>query len=241
MKRKHLRSAALIAATAALALSTLGAPAAANGTVPGKVVFVNGTAGRSLDFCVDGQELKSSLRYGNWAVRKIEPGSHLLKVRLSSRGVCKGRKVSKQRFELDPAGDLTFVTSWGIKKLLTFDNRSTLVRADVLPSPGIAAVSIGHAAMAPPVFMLNEREEIGPFGITVDSPYAFHKGDHFVGIFRAPFSFRVRAFNVRNDRQLGRVAKTLAREGRIYEHYLVGKQGKFRWVIVDRAFDALPD
>src|SRR5262245_44329022 len=78
-------------------------PAAANHQ--GRIVFVNGRPGSNVEVCINGKEVKSSLRYGQHVVRLAGPGGKALKFRKSRAGTCRGDVLGQAVVELAIGGD----------------------------------------------------------------------------------------------------------------------------------------
>ena len=61
----------------------------------GRIVFVNGRPRSNVEVCVNGKEVKSSLRYGQYAVRMFGHGGKGIRFRKSSTGTCRGDLLRK--------------------------------------------------------------------------------------------------------------------------------------------------
>lgn len=126
---------------ALLAASVAGAPASAAPNVD--IAFVNGIPGKKVDICVNKKEVKSAVRYGGKALRKIGSGSKVISFRAKSPGKCKGKVLAKKTLLLSNGDDLTVVgTKKSPKKVTVFDN----ILLGPLPALVDTATAWRHAA-----------------------------------------------------------------------------------------------
>ena len=100
-------------ATAALSVATLGAIPAAAADTQGTLAIVNGVPGRRLDVCVNGNEIKSGLRYGKAVFRNvISTGEKILKFYDPDPRTCKGHlRAEHDGFTLAAGDDFTVVVT----------------------------------------------------------------------------------------------------------------------------------
>ena len=121
---RGLRTALTAIVTAALAITTLAAPAAGVDLSKPTIVVVNGIPGTKLDICINGREIRSGLRYGGQRWKQLRASQKVLKVYKKDPRRCRGRLVARRRFDLLPDAKLTIViTSNRPGKVVIFDNR----------------------------------------------------------------------------------------------------------------------
>ena len=134
---------ALAVVVAALAISAVGAPASAFSET--HLAIVQGIPGVKVDFCVDGTEVNSRVRYGGRKFVEIlnsDPVRITLKSYAKDPRKCKGTLLAKKRVDLDVNDDLTIVVTKRAPKVLVFDN-SIL---GTLPAAEDMLMSFRHAA-----------------------------------------------------------------------------------------------
>ncbi len=181
---RALRNITLAAATAALAVSALGAPAAA-AEGKGHLAIVNGIPGQKVDFCLNGKEIKSGVRYGGKKTLTINPGRKVLKIRKKAPGRCKGTQLGKRVVKLEAFGDFTFVATR--KKTAKLPNKIVRFRNNDLgslpqPSPLSGLYVLRHAAdIGKVVFHHNEGGDYPQPAVT----QPFVKGDQSIGSYFA--------------------------------------------------------
>jgi hypothetical protein len=143
----------IAAATCALALGAIGVPAAAAGAVapsldPDPAIrVVNGLPGTRLDVCVNGNEIKSRLRYGrSIPVPTSGLGKYKIVFKQPRAGKCKGATVAKQKIEFLGFGDVSVVAAAarGGPIVRVFENNQSPASVD--PAPYSGSVIYHHAA-----------------------------------------------------------------------------------------------
>jgi hypothetical protein len=129
----------------------------------GRIVFVNGRPGSNVEVCMNGSEVKSSLRYGQHAARLTGAGTKTLKFRKSSRGTCRGDVLGQTSVSLSVGGDwVVLLTRHTPDKVLVWD------AAQAFGSP----VVIRHGADLGTVGFKWTRAENGqPWFPAADAPY----------------------------------------------------------------------
>jgi len=228
---RSVRHLVIGAATLALTLSAIGAPVSAAGS--GKVAVINGFPGKRIDVCVKGKEIKSALRYGKVAFRKLKAGPKTIKFYKKNRRVCKGKLLAKQSFPFPGGSDLTIVMTKSGPRIQRFDNT---VFADVSGSwsvffwrnaSDIAGVALDLAGDNPIL------DEVQP---SMDPVFA--KGDQFVTGENTPGLFVITTvFSVADTATIlvepeARLVKLLYR----YEWILIGSHpANARLVVLKRA------
>jgi len=153
----------------ALLVGAFAAPAAA--ATQGRIAVVNGRPGSNIEVCLNGKEVKSSLRYGQLAARKENPGSKTLKLRKSSRGTCKGARLGQTTIALVAGGDWVVVlTKFSPNKVVKWD-----------ASVNIGSITfVRHAAdIGPAGFKYADPATGLPWVPTVDAPFV--KGQYGSG------------------------------------------------------------
>lgn len=127
------------AIAAAICIAALAAPAAAANS---RIVIVNGIAGKKVDVCLNGAEVKSGLGYGGRIVRTLADGSYVLKVFAKNTAICSGTKLAQKTITL-ASDDLTVVaTKSAPKKVVVFDNADI----NAATGPTQASIVFRHAA-----------------------------------------------------------------------------------------------
>ena len=206
----------------AFAIVAFAAPAsAASG---GRITFVNGIPGKQIDVCVNGKEVRSKLGYGKKATRSFgSPGTKKLKVFLKHPGRCKGTRLAKKSFPLDPNGDLTIVLTKKGPKVVPFDNTGL---GTVGPAADDIAVVWRHAADVGGVTFKSLLVPSPPITPVADPVWT--KGDE--GILKSPLAAPV-TIVVEVTRPdvfvalVGPIARTV-RPDRRYEFIFVGSRTK---------------
>lgn len=144
------RTLMLAVATAALAITSIGAPGAA---APGKasVVFINGAPGRSADVCINGREVRSGLRHGQKLSRSVIAGKKNVRFHVRAPGNCRGALLGRRTVTFAPGGETTIVlTRRSPRKVVVF-NRDLAPLAVPAAPPSIGIVR--HAADVGPMYI----------------------------------------------------------------------------------------
>ena len=83
---------------------------------------MNGRPRSNVEVCVNGKEMKSSLRFGQHAVTMMGPGGKALKFRKSGAGTCRGDLLGKTTVELALGGDWVILLTRHVpNKVLVWD------------------------------------------------------------------------------------------------------------------------
>lgn len=148
MKRSLTSLAA--ATTLAVAISAVGAPAAA---APGAtVVFVQGLPGKAIELCVNGTEVKSNMQYGGKLKTNFAEGKYKIKVRNKSAGVCSGSLITKVTVPLEEGDNITVVPSKdGSGPLIRVFNNDALFEPAGVPAVSEAALVVSNATKQGPL------------------------------------------------------------------------------------------
>jgi hypothetical protein len=221
-----IRRLTLVTATVALAVSALGAPASAL-TLDPLIAVVQGTPGASVDVCLDGKEVRSSLPYGSRYLGRLAFKKVTLKVFKADPRKCKGTKLAQKVLDFTLGGDRTLVLAKGTPRLVDFDN---------------AGLPLVVAALNPYI-VIRHAASVGAMGIYygVGSPLTpsaiptMDKGQQVGGTLPpAPSQSGVWATHPLTYKVLAQVVLSLT-ENRRYEVILVGSKGKnLRWVVFSR-------
>ncbi len=127
----RLRSIVTSAVVAALAISAMTGPVSA---IDGKakMVVVQGIPGAKTEVCISGNEIRHTLRYGQYVPVSLPAGTYRLALRVAATGNCKGALVAKKQLILDGTERLTVVSSYkhAQRALLVFDDTENLVTFD---------------------------------------------------------------------------------------------------------------
>jgi hypothetical protein len=109
-------------AVGALAITASGMSAAA-ADPQGTLALVNGIPGKRVDVCINGNETRSGVRYGQAVLRDVIPtGNKNVKFYARDPRTCRGNVLAQTSFVLDPGEDLTIVATRKAPKVVTFDN-----------------------------------------------------------------------------------------------------------------------
>ena len=95
---RSIRPLTLAAAAATLAITSIGAPVAAEPTP--ELVVVQGIPGDRFDLCVNGEEVKRGFRYGHKTKPGVEAGRTKVVLKPRVKGACKGDTIAKLVLDL---------------------------------------------------------------------------------------------------------------------------------------------
>jgi len=245
---RRLRTLVMAGVVSALAITALGAPAAATHG-KGTIAVVNGIPGQKVDICINGKEIKSRVRYGGKVFKTMNAGRKVLKVFKKDPRKCKGVKLSRKAFTLvanDTASakaDLTLVVTKKAPKIIIFDN----IGLGRVPPTGL---------YYKPVYLAwRHAADIG--GVNIYSSLALHfpenpvepavnaiwrKGDQRTLNHSPDYSFQLRATWPGKTRTIARSSRDVIMEaGRRYEWYLVGTTARnAKFVVFSRAVEVYP-
>ena len=163
-------------AVAALAITALGAPAAA-GTPHVRLAIVNGIPAKKIDVCVNGKEIKSRLPYGKKVFKRTNTAKANIKFFARDPRKCKGRLLGKKLVSLDDA--TVVITKKKPKKVLVFDN---LGLGEVGPAGHVdGAIALRHAADVGEVNFTVSYGSVSPNPWVHNSIDIWEKGDSTSG------------------------------------------------------------
>lgn len=219
-----LRSRSLIvaAATAALAVGVLGAPAAAANP---RLAFVNGIPGKTVDVCIGSTKVRSNLKYGKWFERTVGVGDRVVRFRNAAPGNCTGSQIALELLTLVADDDLTLVGTAKPDKIVVFDNTP-------VPVGATWQRIIRHAADVGPVVMTIETDIVtAPAAL----PATWNKGAESKLTGATSSQFYITATKVDSIEPLAGPKHALIVEGRRGEVILVGsKPRNARFVLFSR-------
>ncbi|MFV2063118.1 MAG: hypothetical protein ACC726_06335 [Chloroflexota bacterium] len=234
------------AAVAALAITALGAPAAAEPPLETSVTVVQGFPGR-IDVCIGGKEVASNLRFGKSLTTIIEPGRLRVKVFKADARKCRGRLIVTRRVLLEQGSDTTFAVKKQRPNLLVFRNM-------FMATPDVDELelmwvpfALRHAARARDTEMtmgigidVPPNEEIVPLsnGSIFDAPWG--PGDELIVPVPDILDVFMSARNASTNKRLLDARVIDIKPTKRYEVYLVGYRNNYRWVVVKKPFEALP-
>jgi hypothetical protein len=170
---RQLRRILLIVGAATLLGAVLGAPVTAAG---GRILFVQGRPGTSVDICVGGKEVASGLEYGAHRARFVAAGSTRLRFTKAAPGACTGGQLAARRFEVGPGSDTTIVLTRDAPKLVVYPQTPSPARG-----PSVGTFVLRHAADTGRAGFRFTTDETIPWypEPAVDAP--FRKGDWGIG------------------------------------------------------------
>jgi hypothetical protein len=135
MSVSRLRHLVIGGALGALSITALGAPVAAADT-QGTLAIVNGVPGKRLDVCINGNEIKSGLRYGQAVLRDtISTGEKVIKFYAQDPRRCKGQLHAQHDGLMLVAGsDFTVVVTKNAPRIVVFNNVSPVYLGEIPPA-----------------------------------------------------------------------------------------------------------
>jgi hypothetical protein len=230
---KWMSSAVAACAVAALAITAIGAPATA-ASPKTKLTIVNGVAGKKVDVCVNGKEIRAGLPYGKFVKKSTRTQKSKVKFFVKNdRAGCRGKLLGKKT--LSPGSATLVITRKAAKRVVSWSSPPQ----PKVPVPSLATQIIArHAADIEPIVLWYETHLADPYGIAVPVSY---KGNVLVD---APYLLtdetdRLYAFMA--VRRLGdtlpilRVKTIELRAGLLQEAILIGNTIRnARWVLVRR-------
>jgi len=226
-------------ATAALALTALGAPVAAADDT-GTLAIVQGHPGIKVDICIGNKEQRSGKAYGSkYEKDVIGTGSKLLRFfKYNPNKTCGGTLIAKKTLNITPGWDKTVVLTKFNPKIVMFGNASPFYMGEIPPrgapfGPG-SYFAWRHAAEFPANFLYtvwNPNPEI-PVGPVANPVWS--KGEEVYSASGTDSVWRVRATK---PEQAATVAQrtVLFKANRRYEWILIGSNaGNARFVLLNR-------
>jgi hypothetical protein len=229
---RRLRKTLLIGAAAAMAVTALGAPAAASHG-KGTVGIVNGFPGQKVDICINGKEIRSRVPYGGRAFRTMTPGSKLIKIFKADPRKCRSRKVAQKRIGLVEDADLSYVIGKQAPKFTRFDNMFLGAIPPNGPDTHFGYVAYRHAASLGSVnfhFAVVTDSPIGPAANPI-----WQRGDQSAGDVTPGTTYRIRATRPEATSTLAKSRIIEIKHGHRYEWYLLGTKAKnAKFIVWDR-------
>jgi hypothetical protein len=230
----RLRTTVIAGAVMALAVTALGAPAAASHG-KGTIGIINGDPDRRVDMCLRGKEIKSRAPYGGRAYRSIPAGGAWIKIFKPDSRKCKGKLLGKKFIDLLHDGDWTVVFNKPFPKFVMFDNIGLgLIPPIGAPHAG-SALAWRHAADLGLVeFLYNQ---LGPdIPITPVAHADWEEGDSFASPVGPGASFRLAATRPHKTKRIAKTKFILFEPGHRYEWYLLGTNHKnAKFIVWNRA------
>jgi hypothetical protein len=155
---KTPRTIMLTAASAALAITALGAPVTAV-EGEGTIGLINGIPGQRIDFCINGKEVRSATQYGGRAYRTLTEGPKRIKIFKADKRKCRGTKIAEKSYLLTANADVVLVVgNKPSKKFTMFDNTDLGTFPPDGPPLGYSWMVTRHAATLGPVNIFAARE-----------------------------------------------------------------------------------
>jgi hypothetical protein len=165
-----------------MVVASFGGTAAAGAPAGGTIFVAHGIPGVKVDVCVNGAEARSNFKYGNsFALEGVPAGTYRVKVRLASKGECKGAVAIDETVDVTDGLNATAVARLvkGAPALSIFVN-------DIAIAGGTnASVTVRHTASAPTVDVwvnggknplvsdLTRGSEAGPVEVPGGAVYAY--------------------------------------------------------------------
>jgi hypothetical protein len=223
-------------ALAVLATSAIGAPVGAADT-KGTLAIVNGIPGRVVDVCLNGNEIKSNLRYAKALLKNVvNTGNKVLKFYAADPRECRGNVLAQASFPLAAGGDLTIVaTKNGPDKVVTFSNAGL---GEIPPAGAPLAFGIVVFRTAADVISSIKVRYWTPVipetPVTPSVDPIWSKGDQFAANGGVETIWKARATRPDDPDTLAQKTATSNASHR-YEWILVGSNaGNARFVFLDR-------
>ena len=215
-----LRTLVIAGALAALASTSMAAPAGAADTT-GTIAIVNGVPGLRLDVCINGDEIKSRLAYGRAVLRNsINTTEKILDFYESDPRECKGRRVAHHDgIGLSAGDDLTIVVTKKAPRIVIFDNVGL---GEIPPNGGPTGsyIAMRHAADFSASFKVTLSFPEVPLTPDPAADPVWTKGDQSVEGVTPSFVIRVRA--TRPDRSRTAAVKTAT----------IAPETRHEWILV---------
>lgn len=238
-----LRKLMLGSAAAALAVTALGAPAAAADDT-GTLAIVQGRPGVKVDICIGNKEQKSGAGYGS-VLRKDVVGTGPKLIRFFKKNDarnCGGTKIGSKSVDIAAGDDLTIVLTAKAPKVVMFDNTSPSDLGEIPPRGGplgYSWVSWASAADFDTNFFYDFWNLEGTdIPVSPAANPVFEKGSRFTGTPTDSVVFRLWATLPENP---GVVAgkRFFTKDERRYEAILVGtRKANAKFVFINRGISA---
>ncbi len=227
------------AASATLAITAFGAPAAAADTT-GTLAIVNGIPGKKVDVCIGGKEMSSKLAYGGiFRKNVVGTGTKKLKFYNKDPRTCKGQLLGSKTLAISAGTDLTIVVTKNAPKVVVFDNASPLYMGEVpprgAPYAGTTFFSWASAADFDTNFIYTLYGVVeGPFPISPSANAVWSKGDRYIQPISPIYIMKLIATLPEDPDAVAERSRTL-QPSRRHEWVLVGTN-KFnaKFILVDR-------
>jgi hypothetical protein len=171
---KRISSVVVACAAVALAITAIGAPAAA-ATPETKLQIVNGFPGKKVDVCVNGREIKSGLAYGKVVRKKTRTAKANVKFFARSPKTCKGTLLGRKAVKFDEA--IVVLTKKTPRKVVVLSNETPAKTPTATVATG---VTVWHAADLGPLERWFDPDTYIPFVGAEAGVY--DKGDSMFGI-----------------------------------------------------------
>ena len=238
-----LRKLMLGSAAAALALTALGAPAAAADTA-GTLAIVNGVPGQRIDICIGSKEQRSGVPYGSYYRKDvIGTGPKVLRFyKQNNAKTCGGTKLGQKTLDIGAGDDFTVVLTKKSPKIVVFDNASPFHLGEI-PPRGVDLtypwVSWANAAEFDTNLFYTWWSPNPTFPVTPNANPLFEKGDRFVGIPGAEHIYRLWATMPEKSAEIA-ARGFRSKDSRRYEAILVGTvRANAKFVLINRGISAV--
>ena len=226
-----LRKLILVVSLTALAVTALAVPASAAST-KGVIGVVNGIPGVRVDICVNGNEIRSNVKYGGRTFKVMFPNSKTIKVRRAGPGKCKGAQLGQKTIALAAGDDFTVVFNKIAPKAVVFDNAGLgMIPPDGPPIVGASIVTWRHAAdLGAATFKVVVGNPEIPIAPAVDPVWV--EGDELATALATGTLLLVRATRPDKNATIAKTPLITFGEGRRYEYYLLGRKVKNAKLII---------
>ena len=227
----RIRKSIVAASLTALAVSALAAPSSAIvGT--GTIGVVNGIPGQRVDICINGKEVRSSVKYGGRTYKTMNSGIKSIKIFKADPRKCKGVKVAQTIIDLGALADRTIVINKQAPKVVDFDNVGLgTIPPDGTPLP-VAIFVWRHAADLGTVnflyrgWMAIPETPVGPAANPL-----WQEGNQVYSSSSPDSIWQLRITRPEQTKTLA-VKKVTYKESRRYEWYLLGTKAKNAKLVV---------
>lgn len=198
-----------------------------------KLVLVNGIPGMAVDVCINGNERKSALPYGQQVIRGVSAAQALVRFYRSNPGTCRGTLLGRRVVSHDEA--TIVVTKRTPVKVIVYDFARMAG-----PQPGHSAVTWIHAADLGEIAFKLQFAALDPIAFMPAADPVWNKGDVLFDGAQVLVSEAIELVvtvitRPESSDPIIEPLTTNAREGRRYQWVVVGTSpANGRIVVVDR-------
>ena len=219
-------------ATAALALSSIGATSA-SAAADSRMTFINGIPGTPIKVCLNGKKAIHALQYGDYTSRVRDNGAWTLKVFKANPKKCRGTKLAQMDIPLNYQ-DLTIVITKKAPRILVWDD------TPLTSAPGNGYLIWRHAAETGTV-AFKYKLTLPPLPLTPSLDAPWEKGDQAGGSSQTHYEWKTFVTRVDKSKRITK-AKTqkISEQMRHQWVYIGTKHTNDRLVALSRGFWEVP-